>query len=85
MRTTMQATEFPFARLVREEIREEVRTRMLPTLLRFLDDEVETVRSMQCDHPLEKVQLERLATDLLAIRLGIESFVATSVALLEDR
>lgn len=87
MKTTVEIDGALLARVVREEVRQELLSRMLPSVLSFLNDEITTVESMASDSSDEaqKVQLSRLIDDLAVVHRGLEAFVATSVALLQDR
>lgn len=87
MHTTAKVGEALLARVVREEVRNELQERMLPSVLSFLNDEIGTVGSIasDCSDESQKVQLARLISDLQVIRQGLDAFLATSVALLQDR
>lgn len=75
------------ARVAREEIREELHTRMMPSMLSFLNDEITTANDLSdgCSDPMNQAQLTRLCADLLAIRQALEAVLLTSIALLRDR
>jgi hypothetical protein len=83
----MKVADALLARVVREEVRNELRDRMLPSVMSFLNDEIGTVDSIEaeCNDEAQKAQLSRLSADLAVVRQGLEAFVATSVALLQDR
>lgn len=87
MHTTTRVAEGLLARVVREEVRNELHERMLPSVLTFLNDEIGTVASIasECADDAQKAQFARLVSDLGVIRQGLAAFLATSVALLQDR
>lgn len=87
MQTTINACETLLARMVREEVRLELHERLLPSVRSFLASEITTVQSLasDCLDSAQKSQLARLIADLTAVQQGLEAFVSTSVALLQDR
>jgi len=87
MQTTVKVGNTLLARVVREEVRNELRDRMLPRVLDFLNGEIDTVKSIasECDDESQKAQLSRLMADLGIVCQGLEGFIATSIALLQDR
>jgi len=75
------------ARTVREEVSDELRNRLMPSVVSFLNDEIEVVESFifECSSELQKAQLARLNEDLKAIRQAVDALIVTSSALLQDR
>ena len=87
MQTTISACDALLARMVREEVRGELHERLLPSVQSFLASEITTVQALasDCQDSAQKSQLARLIADLAVVQQGLEAFVATSVALLQDR